>query len=86
MVRWLPVKHNHRLALQARQAPGVTFQAQRDFSACRVIQFSFQYEIRREAADSATARQGEATTYRIEMEMEMELALRLRFQSEPQHA
>ena len=38
-----------------------------------VIPFSFRYEIRREAADSAVARQGEATTYRIEMEMEMEL-------------
>ena len=34
------------------------------------IPFPFQSEIRREAADSALARQGEATTYRFEMEME----------------
>jgi hypothetical protein len=35
-----------------------------------VIPFSDQYGIRREAADSANARQGEATTCRIDMEME----------------
>ena len=37
-----------------------------------VIPIPIQYEIRREAADSAVARQGEATTYRIELEMELE--------------
>ena len=37
-----------------------------------LIPFSFRCEIRREAADSAVARQGEATTYRIEMEMELQ--------------
>ena len=37
-----------------------------------VIPFPLQYEIRREAADSAVARQGEATTYRIELEMELQ--------------
>ncbi len=31
-----------------------------------MIPFPLQYEIRREAADSALARQGEVTTYRIE--------------------
>jgi hypothetical protein len=34
------------------------------------IPFPFRCETRREAADSALARQGEATTYRIEMDME----------------
>ena len=37
-----------------------------------LILFAFQYEIRREAADSAVAGQGEATTWAIEMKMECE--------------
>ena len=36
----------------------------------RVIPFPDQSESRREAADSAVARQGEATTYRIDLELE----------------
>ena len=36
----------------------------------QVIPFSDQFESRREAADSAVARQGEATTYRIDLELE----------------
>ena len=39
----------------------------------RLIPFLNQFEIRREAADSAIARQGEATTYRIDLEMELQL-------------
>jgi hypothetical protein len=35
-----------------------------------VIPFPDQYEIRREAADGAVARQSEVTTYRIDVEME----------------
>jgi hypothetical protein len=35
-----------------------------------LIPFPDQYEIRREAADSALARQGETTTYRIDLGME----------------
>ena len=37
----------------------------------RLIPFLNQFEIRREAADSAIARQGEAKTYRIDLEMEL---------------
>jgi len=36
----------------------------------RLIAFLDRYDIRREAADRANARQGEATTCRIDMEME----------------
>ena len=35
-----------------------------------MIPFPDQSESRREAADSAVARQGEATTYRIDLELE----------------
>ena len=40
------------------------------FVAVGVISFLDRYDIRREAADRACARQGEATTCRIDMEME----------------
>ncbi len=38
----------------------------------QVIPFPDRYDIRHEAADSATARQGEATTCRIDLEMELD--------------
>jgi hypothetical protein len=60
----------------AAASPGVFIGEQKSFchhcfaSAADVIPFLIQSEIRREAADSATARQAEARTYRIELEME----------------
>jgi hypothetical protein len=40
-----------------------------------LIPFPDQSEIRREAADSASARQGEATTYRFDLKMEIEMEI-----------
>ena len=52
-----------------------------------VIAFPDRYEIRREAAGSAMARQGKATTYRIDLEMESRQRRQLgHTQRQPLHA